>query len=435
MKYIFTLFVWALSLSAQQSTTASARWQITADFYGTTRYYRLDLDQRDAAHLSGTFSGTKLTGALTGGHLSLSGKADDGGDTRFDAMLQDDALTGTLSFGDPSAPPLVVPFTAILVKPLVRATPQTHEFNPTAYYRQFSPFYKPVLAANPGDTIHTTTVDAGGSDAQNIKRIAGGNPQTGPFYIQGAQPGDTLVVHIDRLKLNRNTAGSDDQLVQSALSPDLAVKTRDNNKGVTWKLDLEHMTASPDPSSEHLKALNVPLHPMLGCIATATSPGGAPPPTGDSGSFGGNMDFNEIAEGATVYLPVVNPGALLYFGDGHALQGDGELNGNALETSMDVTVTVDLISGKRLGFPRVETEMQIIALGYSGYLDDAFKDATSNMADWLMDDYKLTPSEVAQFLGVAAHYRVTEVADRNSGVALKIDKALLKNLSAPQKSQ
>jgi acetamidase/formamidase len=124
----------------------------------------------------------------------------------------------------------------------------------------------------------------------------------------------------------------------------------------------------------------------------------------------------------------MNPGALLYFGDEHALQGDGELNGNALETSMDVTLTVDLIRGKHLGLPRVETATQIIALGYSGSLDDAFKDATSNMANWLIEDYKLTPSEVGQFLGVAAQYRVTEVADRNSGIALKIEKSLLKDL-------
>ena len=122
-----------------------------------------------------------------------------------------------------------------------------------------------------------------------------------------------------------------------------------------------------------MKDLKVPLHPMLGCIAVAVGPSDAPPPTGDSGYYGGNMDFNEIAEGATVYLPVINPGALLYFGDGHALQGDGELNGNALETSMDVTVTVDLIQNQRTGFPRIETPTQFIALGYSGYLDDALK--------------------------------------------------------------
>lgn len=168
---------------------------------------------------------------------------------------------------------------------------------------------------------------------------------------------------------------------------------------------------------------------MLGCIAAAPGPGGAPPPTGDSGNWGGNMDFNEITEGATVYLPVSNPGALLYLGDAHALQGDGELNGNALETSMDVEFTVDIIPNKRVPAVRVESPTHIIATGYSGSLDDAFKDATNNMAHWLADDYKLTPSEIAQVLGTAAEYRVSEVADRNSGIVLKIAKARLQTLT------
>ena len=137
------------------------------------------------------------------------------------------------------------------------------------------------------------------------------------------------------------------------------------------------------------------------------------------------MDFNEINEGATVYLPVSNPGALFYLGDGHALQGDGELNGNALETSMDVEFTVDVIPNKHLPSPRVENPTSIIALGYSGSLDSAFRDATSNMAQWLADDYSLTPTEVAQVLGTASQYKVAEVADRNAGIALKVDKALL----------
>ena len=427
MKRAVATLLLCLPAVAQQPNNPSERWQMTGEFYGTTRYYQLDLDRHDPAHLTGTFSGKSLTGTLTGNHLLLSNKSADSA-TTIDATLSGENLSGKITTGELSSPPLIIPFTAVFVKPLVKAEPRTHEFQPTTFYREFSPFHKPVLTVNPGDTIHTTTVDAGGSDAEDIKHIAGGNPQTGPFYIQGAQPGDTLVVHIRKLKLNRKTAGSDDQLVQSALSPGLAIKTRDNNKGITWHLDLEHMTAAPEPTGEHLKALNVPLHPMLGCIATATSPAGSPPVTGDSGSFGGNLDFNEITEGATVYLPVMNPGALLYFGDAHALQGDGELNGNALETSMDVTLTVDLIQGKRLGFPRVETATQLIALGYSGSLDDAFKDATGNMANWLIEDYKLTPSEIGQFLGVAAQYRVTEVADRNSGIALKIDKSLLKNL-------
>jgi acetamidase/formamidase len=141
------------------------------------------------------------------------------------------------------------------------------------------------------------------------------------------------------------------------------------------------------------------------------------------------MDFNEIVEGATVYLTVNVPGALLYFGDGHAAQGDGELNGNALETSMDVEITVDVIPDKHTRGPRVESETQLMAMGLAGSLDDAFREATANMADWLTDRYKLTPSEVAQVLGTSAEYKVSEVADRNAGMVLKISKERLANLT------
>jgi acetamidase/formamidase len=100
-----------------------------------------------------------------------------------------------------------------------------------------------------------------------------------------------------------------------------------------------------------LAHFRIPLKPMLGCIAAAPSISGAAPGTGDSGFYGGNMDFNEVGEGSTVYLRVSNPGALLYVGDGHAAQGHGEINGNALETSMDVELRVDVIPNKRIGDP------------------------------------------------------------------------------------
>jgi acetamidase/formamidase len=145
------------------------------------------------------------------------------------------------------------------------------------------------------------------------------------------------------------------------------------------------------------------------------------------------MDFNEINEGATVYLPVSVPGALLYFGDGHAAQGDGELTGNALETSMDVEVTVDVISKKRIRGPRVESATHIMAMGLEGSIDDAFRSATASMAQWLEQDYKLTPSEIAQVLGSAAEYKVSEVADRNAGVVVKINKERLQGLTAGTK--
>lgn len=159
----------------------------------------------------------------------------------------------------------------------------------------------------------------------------------------------------------------------------------------------------------------------------------APPGSGDSGRYGGNRDFNEIVEGATVYLPVSVPGALLYVGDGHALQGDGELNGNALETSMDVEFTVDVIPGKRVPGPRVESATHLIAMGLAGSLDDAFRGATANMAQWLTEEYKLTLSKVGQVLGTSAEYKVSEVADRNAGMVLKINKERLKLLASAEK--
>src|SRR5262249_30698807 len=128
--------------------------------------------------------------------------------------------------------------------------------------------------------------------------------------------------------------------------------------------------ATSEKPGEHLARYAVPLRPMLGCIAVAPNSAQAPPGTGDCGRWGGNMDFNEIVEGVTVYLPVSVPGALLYVGDGHAVQGDGELNGNALETSMDVEFTVDVLPRKPMRGPRVESATHIMAMGLAGSLDD-----------------------------------------------------------------
>jgi len=404
-------------------------WIATGDMYGTTTYFRIELKQ-EGEKLTGTFAGKKLEGSISGSTLHLLATNADGYTAEANVTLKNGTLSGTSVETDASdkTHPMTYPFTATLVPIRRPGPPAHHEFTPTVFYRQYSPLNKPVLTVAPGDTIHTTTVDAGGSDAQGVKRVRGGNPETGPFYIETAMPGDTLVVHIVHLRLNRDYAGSDDGIVESALNSDLAVRMKDTGKSIHWHLDLAKGVASPTDSAEHLANYTVPLRPMLGCIATATSPAQAPPGTGDSGYFGGNMDFNEITEGATVYLPVMNPGALLYLGDGHAVMGDGEINGNALETSTDVEFTVDVIPGKRVGFPRIETPTHIISMGLEGSLDDAFRSATSNMAKWLAEDYKLNPSEIAQVIGTAAEYKVSEVADRNSGIVLKISKERLQPL-------
>jgi acetamidase/formamidase len=409
----------------------SGRWIIRADFYGTTIFYQMNLKE-EAGKLTGDFARDKLEGTVTGNSLHFVAKDEQGGTEECTATVKDTVMSGTIVFtdaGDPTRPEKHA-FTATLAPQRRAGAAQRHEFTPTTFYRQFSAANKPVLTVAPGDTIHTTTVDAGGTDEKGVTRVLGGNPETGPFYIETAVPGDTLVVHLTRVRLNRDWAISDDGIVPRGLDSDLAVKMKDAGKSVRWHLDTARGVATLEKPSEHLSRYSVPLRPMLGCVGTAPPPAGAAPGTGDSGGFGGNMDFNEVVEGATVYLPVRTPGALLYLGDGHAAQGDGELNGNALETSMDVEFTVDVIPGKRVPGPRVESATYIMAVGLDGSIDDAFRDATSNMAAWLEEKYGLTPSEVAEVLGTSAEYKVSEVADRNAGVVLKINKERLQALPA-----
>jgi amidase len=437
MRKILVLpFLVAVLLPVQNSralqatnTSVSGRWIVTADFYGTPIILSLlELKQEDGK-LSGNFEGDKLEGTITGDSLHFVVKGEQG-TADWQATRGGAALSGSVVFTDPDDPahPSAHRFTATLVPQRPAGPPQPHEFTPTVFYREFAATNKPVLTIAPGDSVHTTTVDAGGTDEKGVSRVLGGNPETGPFYIESAMPGDTLSVHITRLRLNRDWAESDDALVDRALDSDLAVKMKDNGKGVRWHLDFQRGLATPEKPAEHLARYTVPLKPMLGCVAVAPDSAAAAPGTGDSGGWGGNMDFNEIVQGATVYLPVRVPGALLYVGDGHALQGDGELNGNALETSMDVEFSVDVIPGRHIPGPRVESDARIMAMGLAGSLDDAFRDATANMAQWLTDQYHLTPSEVAQVLGTAAEYKVSEAADRNAGVVLKIDKERLRPL-------
>src|SRR5262249_55194305 len=151
----------------------------------------------------------------------------------------------------------------------------------------------------------------------------------------------TLVVTLKRIRLNRDTAISTSSLALNAITPDYAVASRrveDDNSD--WILDREKGVARLAKPTAALKNYTVPLRPFLGCVGVAP-PGRMVFRSGYPGSFGGNMDYNRLREGVTLYLPVSQPGALLFMGDGHAAQGDGELTGNALETSMDIEFTVD----------------------------------------------------------------------------------------------
>jgi amidase len=420
LKHVALIVCLAPTLLLAQNTVAGD-WLLTEDVYGNPLYQRLTL-KVDGGSLSGTLGRQPIDGTLSGTGIRFATRNADATD-EFTGTMSADGMAGTrvrTEKGEPN--PLKTSWSARRVAARKVATPQRHEFVPTTFHRQFSASIPPVLRIWPGDTVHTTTVDAGGTDEKGVTRVLGGNPQTGPFYVESALPGDVLVVHLNRVRLNRDWAISDDGIVGRALNADFAVKMKDGFKNVRWRLDRQRGVAMPEAPPAHLNNFTVPLRPMLGCVAVAPGFGAAPPPTGDSGRFGGNMDFNEIVEGATVYLPVAQPGALLYVGDGHAAQGDGELNGNALETSMDVEFTVDLIASKSLMTPRVESATHIMTVGLGGALEEALRAATAGLGQWLEQDYNLTPSEIAIVLGSSVEYTINEVADRNAGVVAKLKK-------------
>ncbi|WP_020650610.1 acetamidase/formamidase family protein [Solimonas variicoloris] len=415
-----------LCLLPLPAVAAATDWLVVSDYWGNPVYQPLHLEEQDGK-LGGVFDGDLLSGERHGRTLRYSVTDTRGARYSFEARLQGDTLSGRADVPDPNDAQRRVThaFTARRLPERPAGPPRTVDYAPTSWSNEFSPHRAPVLTVWPGDTIRTKTIDSGGVDERGVTVALFGNPQTGPFYIAGAAPGDTLAVTIRRLHLNRDYADSLDMIVGRAQSVRLAAKATELGKPVRWTLDRERGVGYPQKADGKLKHFEVPLRPMLGGLAVAPGFGSAPISTGDTGNFGGNMDFNEIVEGNTVYLPVQQPGALLYVGDAHALQGDGETTQYALETSMDVELTVDLIKGKPIPMPRVESPTQIMTLGQAGSLDEALRQATAGLVLWLQQDYGLSLSECAQVLGTSVQYSVPNLAGRSVGVAAKIDKARL----------
>ncbi|RJG17051.1 acetamidase [Massilia cavernae] len=419
------MLLWFCAAGAAHAAEAGT-WIVALDRWGNYSYQTLSL-REDGARLEGDIDGDKLSGSRQGASIEFSALDQDGARYLYRARLEGDSMRGSADFPDTNNPKARAQhaFTARRLPQRPPGAPHRHDFTPSDYANVFSADRAPVLTIWPGDSVHTTTIDSGGVDEKGVTRALFGNPQTGPFHVVGAARGDTLVVHLRRLRLNRDYADSLDTIVGRALTGGMAAKATDLGKPVRWALDRARGLASPENPDPAMRKFSVPVRPMLGGLAVA--PGDGPPvSTGDTGRFGGNMDFNEVVEGNTVYLPVQQPGALLYLGDAHALQGDGETSQYALETSMDVEFTVELIKNKAIGMPRVESPTEIMTLGQAGSLDDALRAATSGMVQWLQQDYGLSLSECAQVLGSAVKYSVANLAGRSVGVAAKLDKSLLK---------
>jgi amidase len=316
---------------------------------------------------------------------------------------------------------------------LARAADEPRRIFAREYYHTFA-HNNPVLERiKPGEIIFTRTIDSGGQDEKNEHRSQPSNPLTGPFYVEGAEKGDAIAVHFRKVRLNRNwgysawrlalislTPESIETLYSDKYKPDLVRKG--SQRLVPWDIDLTHATLRlREPVSKRVR-LEFPAHPMLGCVGVA-APGEFAPTSGPAGSYGGNLDYNEVGEGATVILPVFHPGALLFVGDGHALMADGEPTGTGVETSMDVEFSVDLLKNAKVSGPRVETADYLISVGaqpeFESSLDRALQLATTDMVEWLANDYQMEPWAAHMLVGFVGKYDVVTV---QGTMALRIPK-------------
>lgn len=302
-----------------------------------------------------------------------------------------------------------------------------HAFTPERYYTTMGS-HPPALRIAPGDTVVTTTVDSIGQDANGEPVTPGFNPMTGPFLVEGAEPGDTLVVRLDRLAPNRPTGVSASVLAPSVVDPEF-VRHLPERPLVVWDMDLARGEASLQTPVPGLEALRLPLEPMLGCFGVAPAHSQAIS-TVTAAEHGGNMDYRGFRAGVTVYFPVFAPGALLFVGDGHATQGDGEITGTGIEVSLDVEFTVDLRKGEQIGWPRGENEEEIFTTGNARPLDQALQHATTEMVRWLERDWKLDVVAASTLLGMCAEYDVGNVFDPAYTMICKLPKRVLRQVAA-----
>lgn len=415
-----SLLLLVLCMSGVFAADVSGEWYLTVITQGErVAANKIDIRQTEN-QITFKFTGAEFKGSLEGDKISASGTSD--GRT---ATIKG-AVSGNHMEGDAVIPSgLAGKWTADRITPLARGS-KVHDFTPAQFQRYLSASIPPVLKIQPGDTVRTWSVDAGGRDATGKTLSLGGNPLTGPFYIEGANPGDVVSVKLVKVRLNRDSAGSGKGLMWNAISPGY-VRDLKEDKNVEPRWTLADGMATLTKPTAALKNFRVPTKPMLGCVGVAPR-GGDAISTRDSGDHGGNMDYNQIQEGTTVYLPVFHPGALLFVGDGHAAQGDGELTGDALETSMNIEFQVDVLPGKSIGMPYAENDEYLMMIGIGGSLDQALQRSTTAMARWLEREYKLNSNEAALVLGFALKYDIADLVGTQVAITAKLPKSTLAQL-------
>jgi acetamidase/formamidase len=271
----------------------------------------------------------------------------------------------------------------------------------------------PALFIEPGDTVVIECQDAWNGvmkDRESNPELELNDviPATGPIYVNGAEPGDALEIHIEDVQ--PRTPGMPLVMPGKGYLKDFPGK---------FLMCLE----IKDGMVEFSDNIKIPIQPHPGFIAVAPG-GGAEQPTRFSGPYGGNMDCKEITNGATLYLPVFAPGGLLFVGDGHAVQGDGEVCVSAAECDMEVRLKVAVIKNASINMPRVESEHSFITIGIAEKLDDALTMALRDMIGFLQQKEDLTPEEAYVLCSLAVDMRINQLVNRQVGIRAVLPKKI-----------
>jgi acetamidase/formamidase len=312
-------------------------------------------------------------------------------------------------------PALLLAF-ALVVQDTVRFSPTTQA--PTFAVRT------PVLRIKP-NTVLISKTNFGPYYTEKGGAFPG---EVGPILIEGATTNDVLKVEIIRIRPNHPYAASQLYSEVGGLSGETKVRFLNDPipaRRYLWRLDTTRMVGTIDRPASRNRKLEIDLQPMLGRVAVAPAGeeafGGGWP-----GDFGGNMDAPEVREGTTVYLPIFHDGAYFYFGDGHARQGEGEVNGTGLETSMDVVFKIDLIKGKKIAWPRLEDRDYIMVAGSTRPLMDAFRLAHVELIGWLVEEYGFDKWDAYTLVGQVGENTVANIVDPAYTVLAKIKKRYLR---------
>ncbi|HGJ66624.1 TPA: acetamidase [bacterium] len=299
-----------------------------------------------------------------------------------------------------------------------------YKYKPDVYHDVLGQF-DPVLRISDGDTVITSTVDNAGHDSTDTKVANGINPQTGPFYIEEAEPGDVLSVYFDMMEPNRKIGRASVTIAPNVLESGFTKGILSDRMLYEWEIDNDKGTAILfNPEHERGKFV-LPLSPMLGCFGVAPMMNQGIASTTAS-THGGNMDYKGFGAGVSVYFPVYVKGGLFFLGDGHAVQGDGEITGMGIECSFDVQFTVKVIKGKWISTPRAENNTYIMTVGNARPLEQALQQATTEMFRWLKNDYKMTDEHIGILFGQCIQYDIGNVFDPAYTVVCKLRKELFK---------